>query len=43
MDKKKRSEEKHKQRLAGNAPQLSDTDDNDVVTVVARDLQMARI
>ena len=43
MEKKKRAEERHKQRLTGVQPQLPDSDDNDVVTVVSKDLQMAKI
>ena len=43
MEKKKRAEERHKQRLQGNQPKLLDDIDDDLVTVIAKDLQMARI
>lgn len=43
MEKKKRAEEKHKLKILGQEPQIPTGDNDDLVTVVAKDLQMARI
>lgn len=42
MEKKKRAEEKHKMKIQGIVPQYND-DDDDIITVVSKDLQMAKI
>ena len=42
MEKKQRAEEKHRAKILGNVPRMSD-DEDDAVTVIARDMQMARI
>lgn len=43
MEKKKKAEERHKQRILGvKPPQLVD-EPEDVITIVTRDFQMARV
>jgi len=43
LEKKKRAEEKHKMKIRGLEPRVMDEDNDDVVTVISRDLQVARI
>ena len=43
MEKKKRAEEKHKMKIQGVIPVNGIEDNSDVVTVISKDLQMAKI
>lgn len=43
LEKKKRAEEKHKLKARGLEPRVMDDDNDDVITVISKDLQMARI
>ena len=44
MEKKKRAEDRHKQKFLGVSPTQQIVDEpEDVVTIISRDLQMAKI
>jgi hypothetical protein len=43
MEKKKRAEEKHKLKVQGSVPVNAVDDTDDVVTIISKDLQMAKI